>query len=108
MSGLDPSLQYAAEQLVSLAANYGLSPRVTSVRRSFAQQSKLYFDYLRKSALGVPTLPAAFPGTSKHELGLAFDMICLAGDQYLAPLGAIWKSWGGRWFPSDPVHFEAP
>jgi len=86
---------------------------VTSARRSRADQYKLYQKYLS----GKSKIPAAPPGRSFHELGLAFDMARLGIDPFTDPLlnflGEIWTemggiyggTWGGR---GDPVHFQAP
>jgi LAS superfamily LD-carboxypeptidase LdcB len=101
--GLLPELRPAAIELLRVAQRAGLRPQVTSVRRSSQQQAALYARYLR----GESDLPAAPPGTSQHEFGMAFDLVC--GGNFRSPaqaqLGALWRSWGGRWEPSDPVHF---
>jgi len=75
-------------------------PSVTSARRSRAEQRALYARYLR----GESRFPVAPPGTSKHERGLAFDLVTEpdVNDQ----LGRIWNTWGGYWTPSDRVHFQ--
>jgi hypothetical protein len=81
---------------------------VTSVRRTRAEQSRLYARYLAGESQGIPALP---PGQSMHEKGRAFDLarpgVDPFSDELLARLGALWSSWGGRWHPTDPVHFEA-
>jgi len=72
--------------------------QVTSVRRSRSQQLALW-----RNRANNP-YPVAPPGSSKHELGLAWDMV---GDRSrLEAAGALWKSWGGKWWPADPIHFE--
>ena len=100
---LQPWLVPYAEYLLVVAAYNRLPVQVTSVRRSSVAQGRLYRRYLA----GLSDLPAAPPGTSMHELGLAFDLV-VSGD-YRGPsqaaLGAFWKTMGGQWFPSDPVHF---
>lgn len=106
MPGLNPVLQFYGEALIAWANDQGYSPRVTSTYRSYAQQSRLYQKYLTALEQGAPTLPAAPPGTSKHEQGLAFDLVTTPYEA-LWTLGQVWNSWGGRWFSSDPVHFEA-
>lgn len=102
-SGLVPWLQPYAAELVRVANHYGLQVQVTSVRRTRRQQQALYARYLR----GESDLPAAPPGTSDHELGLAFDLV--VNRDYHGPaqrwLGQVWRSWGGAWPESDPVHF---
>jgi hypothetical protein len=103
LSGLQPWLRPYAEWLVSAAPYAGAtSVRITSVRRSRAQQQQLYNNYLA----GRSRFPAAPPGRSKHEYGLAFDMVT---EPYsaLATLGAWWRSLGGEWSPTDEIHFAA-
>ena len=100
-SGLVPALRPYASELVRLA---GPTAHVTSVRRSRREQETLYRRYLA----GLSRFPAAPPGTSKHERGLAFD-IYSDDAQLLRQLGAVWESWGGIWGGrfNDPIHFEA-
>jgi hypothetical protein len=102
LSGLDPAVRPWAEWFVSALTRAGFNPRITSVRRSRAAQTKLYQDYLA----GRNAYPVAKPGTSRHERGLAWDMVV----DYPDYVGGIWGSiapnvfkWGG---PTDPVHFE--
>ncbi len=101
--GLNPQLVPYAELLLQIAVYNGLSPRVTSVLRSTALQTRLYRNYLA----GNSAYPVAPPGASRHELGLAFDMVVTPMD-YLEPLGQLWESWGGRWGGRfrDPIHFD--
>ncbi len=74
---------------------------VTSVRRSAAFQRHLYARYLA----GANPFPVAPPGFSAHEYGLAFDVVGPLAE--LRRLGALWRSWGGRWGGGvDPIHFE--
>lgn len=110
---LKPHLRPTAEELLSearsLARELGQSPpRVTSVLRSRIEQERLYAKFLA----GESELPAARPGTSKHELGLAFDLATPSidpwDDEILPILGAMWNEAGGTWRESDPVHFEGP
>lgn len=77
--------------------------QITSTRRSRREQAQLYAAYLR----GESRYPAAPPGQSKHEVGLAFDY--LADPWILQQLGELWESVGGRWggHVDDPIHFEA-
>lgn len=96
-----PALRPYAEELLRLA---GPAAQVTSVRRSRRQQELLY----RRFLAGQSQFPAAPPGTSKHERGLAFDVYS-PDAALLRRLGAIWESWGGVWGGrfKDPIHFEA-
>jgi len=86
---------------------------ITSARRSPQDQYRLYQDWLR----GKSKIPAAPPGRSRHELGLAFDMARLGIDPFEDPLlnflGEVWRDmggiYGGNWGGGgDPVHYEAP
>ena len=85
------------------------SPRlvVTSARRSMAKQAYLYAQW----KAGFSDIPAARPGYSLHQVGLAFDLARVGidplTDPLLAELGALWESYGGRWGGErDPVHFQ--
>lgn len=73
---------------------------ITSVRRSKTQQIALWYNRHNNP------YPVAPPGTSKHELGLAWDMV--GPSQLLAQAGRVWESWGGRWGGRfhDEIHFE--
>jgi LAS superfamily LD-carboxypeptidase LdcB len=102
LPGVDGRLQYFVEYLVAWAARAGLGPRITSGRRTAAQQKKLYAAYVS----GRSALPAAPPGKSKHEYGLAVD-ITANSRAALNLMGAAWRSWGLTWGGDiDPVHFE--
>lgn len=102
--GLQPWLEPYAQYLFDSAQRAGFRPIVTSVFRSNQKQATLYERWKR----GLSDLPAAPPGRSKHNHGLAFDIVVEGG--YRGPrqreLGAYWRQMGGRWFSSDPVHFE--
>jgi LAS superfamily LD-carboxypeptidase LdcB len=100
--GLHPQLVPYAEALVAAMRAVDPSTRITSVRRSTTEQARLYRRYLA----GLSRFPAAPPGRSKHELGLAFDVVARADT--LAAAGALWEKWGGRWGGrfNDPIHFE--
>ena len=80
---------------------------VTSARRSSRKQAQLYADYKSGKSL----IPAAPPGKSLHQYGLAFDMARLGEDPLTDPLlnwlGRVWEHWGGRYGDRrDPVHYE--
>ena len=104
LSQLVPELEPYARALVDEAGAAGLLPRVTSTRRSHAEQTRLFRRFLE----GGSPYPAAPPGTSAHEYGLAFDLIVSPMDG-LSDVGALWREWGGVWGAQrDPVHFELP
>lgn len=93
---LQPWLQPYAEALVG---HLGGRVTVTSVYRSPSEQLRLWNTRHRNP------YPVAPPGTSKHELRRAWDMV--GPPEVLRWAGQVWRSWGGRWFESDPIHFEA-
>lgn len=97
--GLNPALVPWAAWLYDSAAAAGLKPRVTSVFRSYQRQAQLYRLFLA-GKMPYTVLP---PGRSKHQSGLAFDMVTAHPEQ----VGSWWRSVGGHWAgPTDPVHFE--
>ena len=110
LSALDPSFRPAAEYLVQVARMLGPTT-VTSTRRSYSEQARLYLDYLQ----GKRPLPALPPDRSMHVRGTAVDMVVGAyqvggpPSPEMARLGEWWRSGGGRWGgTADPVHFSAP
>lgn len=104
-SELAPWLAPYAQWLYNYAVYMGWRPTVTSVYRSPQKQAVLYDRWRR----GQSDIPAAPPGRSLHQQRRAFDLVVSAG--YRSPqqrsLGSIWIQLGGRWYNSDPVHFEA-
>ena len=98
-----------AEQFFAVARNAYRGLVITSARRTASEQLRLWQAAQRGENNG---LPAMRPGTSDHEVGLAFDManpgVDPLHDDALFVLGDAWKRWGGRWGPKDPVHFAAP
>jgi|SRR5882757_1389825 len=104
ISSLVPDLRPFAKALFDVAGANGLQPRITSARRTYIEQVRLYDRFLK----GINPFPVAEPGTSAHETGEAFDML-VTPVEYLPDLGAIWISWGGEWGGNrDPVHFQLP
>jgi len=107
---LHPAFRPYAEAFFQYARTRAPGLTVTSARRSYREQSRLY----RASRAGRNDgLPAVPPGTSDHEVGFAFDMARPGRDpftdQELHELGYAWStSYGGRWSARDPVHFAAP
>lgn len=104
MSSLHPELQRGLDYLKAVARYNGHGLVVTSMRRSREQQRRLYDDYLA----GRSKYPAAPPGTSAHELGLAFDAV-VHPREWQDAYGELWEAiggtWGGRRF-NDPIHFQ--
>jgi hypothetical protein len=107
LSSLDSRFRPYAQELLIVAQQLDPLFRVTSARRGYAEQARLY----RAFRMGRSPLPAAPPGHSAHERGLAVD-IARPGtaplqDPLLYALGRAWSDAGWMWHPSDPVHFEA-
>lgn len=100
---LQPWLYPWAAALLRVAASQGWHVTVTSCRRSYSQQARLYRAFLA----GHSEYPAAPPGHSLHEVGRAFDLAGVSSQ--LEQLGAVWESWGGTYGKkfNDPIHFEA-
>lgn len=95
---LAPCLVPTANGFYRALEQAGLKPRITSATRTRQEQAILYERYLR----GLSSLPAAPPGRSLHERGLAFDIVTT--NPQLA--GTLGRRFGLRWGASDPVHFE--
>jgi len=104
LSKLQWWLRPYAEWLVSVAPSAGArSVRITSVLRSRGQQRALYSRFLS----GRAQFPAAPPGRSLHEYALAWDMVTEPFSA-LTTLGGWWNQVGGRWSPTDKIHFSVP
>jgi len=91
------------EWLSALRSN-GVQYRVTSTKRTWDEQAVLYQRFLD----GLSTLPAAPPGKSKHQLGLAIDVVFdVPGDLEIAvqSAGVHLLRWAGL---GDRVHFDSP
>ena len=106
LRSLTPSLVPYAEYLLWVAKYNDARFVVTSARRDRIDQARLYARYQR----GETTIPAAPPGYSAHEHGLAFDLARIGidprTDNLLAAVGGLWQSWGGSYGGRvDPVHF---
>jgi len=96
-----------AESLLHYARRFG-PYRITSACRSEQEQAKLYAAY----KAGQSEFPAAAPGHSAHQRGLAVDMgrsdIDPYSDMVLHLIGASWRQADPSlvWDESDPIHFE--
>jgi hypothetical protein len=103
-AGLDPRFTPWARWLYNVAEFWGLHPRLISGYRSIQEQSELYAKYQECLRRGGKCTPAAVPGDSRHNYGLAIDL----GSDDPARLGALWKSVGGRWGGDfgDPLHYD--
>ena len=107
LNDLHPQLVPWAKWIYQLGKSYDPKLVVTSARRSSAKQARLYDRYRR----GESPIPAAPPGGSLHEYGLAFDLARIGIDPLTDPLlnwlGRVWEHYGGRHGGDrDPVHFQ--
>jgi D-alanyl-D-alanine dipeptidase len=102
LSGVSPGLTQALQQA---AAEYnqvtGKTVEVTSAVRDSAKQAELYQAYVE----GRSKFPAAPPGTSKHEKGLAVDISQGVADE-MDRMGLLKKYGLSRPVANDPVHLE--
>jgi LAS superfamily LD-carboxypeptidase LdcB len=87
---------------------------VRSTFRSISEQVDLWntWVYWRRRGLSDAQVCAlkgvctpARPGRSLHNYGRAFDLNGPRED--LLAAAQLWKRMGGRWFASDPIHFES-
>lgn len=86
---------------------FGFTPRFLSGFRTNAEQVAFFRSPPSQN-------PVAFPGTSQHEFGLAYDLapdVFSGSSQYTAKLAqlrqlglALGMRWGG---PNDPQHWQA-
>lgn len=87
--------------MLNAAIENGIRYRITSTYRSVAKQKRLYQLFLA----GRSRYPVAPPGRSKHNFGLAADLV--TDDLPTMVQLARWAGlhWAGE---RDPVHFEMP
>jgi len=112
LRGLHPDVRAGAEFALDIARFNRISPRVTSVTRTWANQVRLRRNFERCVEEGrFPSppdcrFPANEPGDSAHQFGLAFDSVVEPDDQ------AIWdaiRRWVGFGVPlNDRIHAEVP
>ena len=106
VASLDSAFQPYALEIRRQALAAGLPFTFTSGLRSYSDQATLYAHPELH-----PGTPAAAPGTSKHEVGFAFDFS--SSEDGYAQVGAIARgmglTWGGDWGGDqrDQVHVEA-
>lgn len=100
---LHAGLRPWAGWLYETADWYRLGPRVVSTYRSWGEQQRLYDRYRQ----GLSEYPAAPPGQSLHNYGLAFDLVTTVPGG-LDRLGPMWERVGGRWGGrfGDAPHFD--
>lgn len=102
LRGLDSRLRPAAEYTFELAAYYGVTPTITSVYRSWADQTRLRARW----EAGLSRWPANQPGDSAHGYGWAFDS--WVPEEQQAWWDAIRRYVGWRVPENDYIHAELP
>ncbi|WP_395734131.1 M15 family metallopeptidase [Prosthecobacter sp.] len=111
---LHPRVQPYARNLVLKAAAAGITIKVISGLRTYAEQTALYAK--GRTAPGSKVTNAA-AGYSNHNFGLAFDIGVFEGVKYLedspkykaiAPMGIdLGLEWGGNWKTiQDQPHYQ--
>lgn len=101
--GQHPETERAERAFRAGARRRGLTATVTSRRRDIAKQTELYRRWRAKDPR--QRLPVAFPGTSTHNYGFAFDAVVPGASH--ADLRALAREAGLVWAgPKDPVHFQ--
>lgn len=109
-----PQVQVLARSLVHATAAQGITIKIISGLRTYAEQHELY----RKGReTDGPKVTNADAGFSNHNFGLAFDIGVFEGNNYIdespkyktvGPLGEqLGLAWGGRWVTiQDEPHYE--
>lgn len=107
LAGLYPEWAAWCRWVMDELKRRGFSGTITSGKRSSVEQSRLYQAYLDRGRTG---LPAAPPGRSAHEYGLAIDFVVDQGktSPQQRQVIALLKSWGAETVSNDPVHFQYP
>ena len=91
-----------AEQAHQIARDYGINPVVTSVFRSWEDQTRLRARYMA----GKSKYPANRPGDSSHNYGLSWDS--WVPDAEMPLWVAIRRYVGWRVPDNDLIHAELP
>lgn len=111
---LHPQVRPYARALVMKAAAAGITIKVISGLRSYAEQDALYAKGRSKPG---PKVTNARGGYSNHNFGIAFDVGVFDGTRYIPEssrykvVGALGKElgleWGGNWKTiQDEPHFQ--
>lgn len=109
-----PEVQPIARSLVQKAASVGITIKIISGLRTYAEQDSLYAQ--GRTTPG-PVVTQARGGQSNHNFGIAFDVGVFEGNKYLPgspkykAVGALGTDlgleWGGNWKTLvDQPHFQ--
>jgi hypothetical protein len=104
LEGLSPYFRPYIEWLLEYANSQGVSVEVLSGNRTAAEQVRAA---AQAKAAG---RPAAAPGRSAHQYGLAVDLMAggHSSSQDHKWLMSVWRAMGGNFYPGDDPHFEHP
>jgi hypothetical protein len=106
LSGVNSALARRVRNLAAALSARGIEIKITSGKRSTERQAALYANRASNP------YPVARPGKSKHELGLAVDLVPTGArsSSISAIIGEAGEReglrWGGRFSKPDAVHFE--
>ncbi len=106
LAGVNSELARRVRNMAAALSARGIEIRITSGKRSTERQAALYANRASNP------YPVARPGTSKHELGLAVDLVPTGArsSRISAAIGEAGEAqglrWGGRFSKPDAVHFE--
>lgn len=104
LSGLSPYFRPWIDWLLEFADQNGVTVEVVSGYRTIEDQKRAA---AQARAAG---RPAAAPGRSAHNFGLAVDLV--AGGHSTSSehewLMSVWRAVGGEFYPKDAPHFEHP
>ncbi len=114
IAGLRPEVHSYARALVLKAASVGITIKVISGLRTYAEQNALYAKGRTKAGSIVTNARGGF---SNHNFGIAFDIGVFRGTSYISEspqykaVGAIGTDlgldWGGNWTSiKDEPHFQ--
>lgn len=110
LNSLHPYFRDRIAELVEVCKKQGIELAVVESYRTHAKQAE-YFGMGRKYT-------RSKGGNSKHQYGLAVDVVPIVDGKAVWENHALWKTigvngerlglrWGGRWrAPYDPAHFE--
>ena len=116
LATLEPQTAKLAREHLRRLSALGLTFKITSGTRTFAEQARLYAQ--GRTAKG-PKVTNARPGSSWHNFGTAYDLTLFSGknpvweSKHYDTAGRIGEElgleWGGRWTRLvDRPHFQRP
>ena len=118
LSGLHPALRPYAEAAVKWAEGQGVRVTITSVTRTWANQDRLYNNFLACKRAGAyrsarslsPGLSCAYPanppGYSAHNYGFSWDSV--VPEDVMPWWIAVREAYGWRVPRNDLIHAELP